>query len=129
MRRIIPIVLTALLLAACGTVQNVGNLLSSPATSVALYDAELGYASTQKLALRYYAYCFTNHTYAQILADPVAKPICQTRRTVWRKVQKADRYALQTITTANSVLTSSAVDAAVAAVKAFTGAVPAVPVN
>lgn len=124
------VLLPALLwLGACSTTQQVTSLLGSPAATTAVYDAAASYAATQKLSLKYYQYCFTDRTYAQIQADPVAKGICQKRRTVWRAVQKADGYALKTLTTANSVLNQGAIDAAVAAVKAFTSTVPSVPVS
>lgn len=133
----IPALLLALTVSACGPGTKVGDLISlatstvtNPVTAVNVYQVKNGYAAALELAVAYRSYCWSK-SYAAILKDPVMKPLCQSRRSAVRSIQKAQLQAHDAIDQAqefvrlNPTLDASAVIAlAVKAVGSFRSAVP-----
>lgn len=115
--------------AALQTVQNAYTAITSPKT---IYDVKNAYAAGDTLVINYRKYCWSQ-SYATILADPIAKPICQNRRSVVRTAQSARLQAsnaiakAQTFIAQNPTLDASAVIAAAwNAVLAFKNNIPTV---
>lgn len=73
-----------------GCPASTGNIFQSipnPVTNIDIYRVKNTYAATLQLAKDWRAYCYSK-TYAAIMADPVAKPVCQHRRQTVRQIQK-----------------------------------------
>jgi len=126
MRRNFLGVLLALTVAACASVPN-------PLTDVTIFQLKNGYAIGLELAKGYDKYCHAK-PYKQLMLDPVAKPICQNRRTVQRNintygpkagslVRKAEAFVDANPTVSAASLISPAWDAVIA----FQNVIPRVP--
>lgn len=127
----------ALTLAACGG--KVGEFISAvttpivnPVSSVDIYRVKNVYAATLSLAADYRDYCW-GRSFRALMADPVAKPVCQRRRAVVRGIQSAAAKAKSAIASAEifvrdnpTVNAASAITAAWTAVRSFQSAVPSV---
>lgn len=90
MRRLLAATLLALLLAGCQTAGIPGVTsppLVNPITNLDIYRVKNTYAATLELAKQWRTYCWSK-TYAQILADPIMKPVCKDRRNTVRQIQK-----------------------------------------
>lgn len=103
--------------------------ITSPIGPVDIYRVKTVYASALEIAVGYREYCWSK-PYAVLMADPIAKPVCQSRRRNVRAMQAADIRADAAISTAENfirnnptVSAASAVSAAWAAVTDFQGAV------
>lgn len=137
-RFLAPLVLAiSLTLAGCGG--NIGKVISAATTTVKnpvsttdIYRAKNVYAASLELAVKYRQYCW-GKPYRAILADSVAKPVCQHRRAVVRKIQSADAKAYSAITRADSFVrnnptlnAATVISEAWDAVRAFQNAIPRV---
>lgn len=89
MKRLLAIPLLALLLAACQvTIPGItSSPIVNPITNVDIYRVKNTYAATLQLAKDWRTYCWSK-SYAALLADPIAKPVCKDRRNVVRQIQK-----------------------------------------
>jgi len=99
--------------------------VTNPVGTVDIYRVKNVYAATLQIAVKYRDYCW-GRSYAALMADKVAKPVCQNRRQVVRKLQAADQKAYAAIVTADrfarnnpTLNASSAVSAAWKAVTDF----------
>jgi hypothetical protein len=127
---LIPLLLAGLALGGC--LQTFGEVTRAVTTTIAnpvggknIYQAKLVYASALEIAVKYREYCYSR-PYASLMADPVAKPICQNRRPNVRALQSARWKASAAIRTADNFVrnnptlnATSAIGAAWAAVTDF----------
>jgi len=119
MRKIALTLFLALGLTACANQPN-------PISSVTLYQVKNVYAIGLQLVVDYRNYCWAR-PYAVLMADPVAKPLCQNRRANVRAAQSAKAVAKKAVNTAEAIGTSDVITVAWNAVNVFKNAVPAVP--
>lgn len=99
--------------------------ITNPVAPVNIYQAKLVYADTLELANGYREYCYSK-PYASLMIDPVAGPVCKSRRQVILKMQAADDKAYAAIKSADNFVknnptldATSAIKAAIAAVTDF----------
>lgn len=129
MKRLFIILAVTLSLGGCANLGKVAEFvttgITNPVGAVNIYQAKNVYASALEIAAGYREYCWSR-AYAALMADPVAKPICQNRRPIMRTIQDADNKAFAAIQRAenfvrnNPTLNASAViNEALAAVSAF----------
>ena len=148
MKRIIIALTLSLSLAGCaGLAEKVLNLpagvlatsISNPVAPVNIYQAKTVYDATLELANGYRDYCYSK-PFAALMADPVSKPVCKSRRAIVRAMQAADDKAAAAMETANNFVrnnptldATSVIRAAIAAVAEFqniatTTAKPIIPI-
>lgn len=134
----IPALLLALAVSACGPGSKVGDLISAatttivnPVDAVDIYRAKNVYAASLALAVEWRTYCWSK-PYAVLMAAPVDKALCQNRRSRVRTIQLSQAKAssalidAQTFVRDNPTLSAtSVITAAWAAVTNFKNAVPA----
>lgn len=91
---VLPLMLLALALGGCAGVEKVGQIaaaittnVTNPVSTTDVYRAKNVYAATLQLAADWRRYCWAR-PYAELMADPVAKPVCERRRAVLRKIQE-----------------------------------------
>lgn len=121
---ILPLLLV-LALTGCAGIPN-------PVSGTNIYQVKTVYAGTLELVVKWRELCWSR-PYAALMADPIARPICQDRRSRLRAIQSADTKAFAAITTAENFVTNNptlnagtAVSVAWDAVTIFQRAVPAV---
>lgn len=76
----------ALTVGACTTSNPLAPIVN-PITNVDIWRVKNTYAATLQLAASWRSFCYAR-TYAALMADPVAKPVCQNRRNTVRQIQK-----------------------------------------
>lgn len=134
MKRILllPLLLLSLSLAGCGAAENLGKLVKAATTTIAnpvgqvdIYRVKNVYAAALEIAVKYRQFCWAK-PYAEIMADPVARPVCRNRRQIVAALHSADRKAFAAITAAENFVrnnptlnASAAINAAWAAVTDF----------
>lgn len=93
----------ALGVAGCGTPGGdfLGTGIVNPVTNLDIYRVKNVYAATLDLSVRWRAYCY-EVSYAQILADPIRKPVCKDRRAVVRQIQKYQPIAGEAVRKADA---------------------------
>ena len=128
MKSLIAAIGLALLVAGCATTGGVQN----PLTSVDMYRVKNTYAATLELVVAWRNYCWSK-SYAAIIADPVAKPVCENRRARLRTIQSAQakagsavRYADNFIKANPTINIASVIGPAWDAVSLFQSVVPRV---
>ena len=135
--RTLAVILLATPLAACGagsTIDTAFNALTTtitnPVTSVDIYRVKNTYAAADQLVVDYRKYCWSQ-PYAALMADPIAKPICQNRRPVVRAAQSYRAKASFAIGQADTFIrnnptlnASTVVTAAWSAVTAYQNSIP-----
>lgn len=119
---LIPLLLSGLLLGGClQTVSDVTRAITTTITNpiggTNIYQAKLVYASALEIAVKYRDYCWSK-PYATLMADPVAKPICQNRRPNVRAMQAARWKASAAIRTAENFVRDNPTLNATAAISA-----------
>lgn len=131
----------AIMLGGCATANLPGKLgeivkvvtttIENPVGEVDIYRVKNAYAAGLELAAEYRRYCWSA-PYATLMADPVAKPVCERRRAVVRAMQTAKGHAKAALASAETFIrdnptlnATSAINAAWKAVKDFQSAVPA----
>lgn len=85
-----------LALGGCGTVGDVVSRVGAgiaqgvpnPITQVDIYRVRNTYAASLEAAAAWRTYCYAR-PYAVLIRDPIARPICQDRRSVIRRLQDA----------------------------------------
>lgn len=76
------------MIAGCSiTARDVVSGVPNPITNVDIWRVKNTYAATLQLAKDWRTYCWSK-SYAQILADPIMKPVCRDRRNTVRQIQK-----------------------------------------
>lgn len=136
MKRLLVVCAIALSLGGCagtklGTaVQIATTTITNPVDSVDIYRVKNAYAAALSLAVQYRQYCWSK-PYLTLMADPIAKPVCQNRRAAVRSAQVASRNARGAIAAAenfvanNPTLNASVVvNAALQAVTDFQNSIP-----
>lgn len=136
----IPLLACALALSACaGSVQKAGNIVGAvtqtvvnPLGEVDIYRVKNVYTAGLQLAADYRKYCWSK-SYAALMADPIARPVCQNRRPNVRAMQAAKNIASNAIRVAERFIRNnpsgnavSYVNAAWNAVQDFRAAIPSV---
>lgn len=104
---------------------------ANPVDRTDIHRAELAYAAALELAVEYRRYCWSA-PYATLMADPVARPICEKRRAAVRLMQRYRRIAgvalgeAQQFVANNPTLSAAGiVGAAWSAIDNFQRAIPA----
>lgn len=139
MKRILllPTLLLALAVSACGPGSKVGDLLTAatttitnPVDAVDIYRVKNVYAASLDLMVKYREFCWSK-PYAALMADPVAKPTCQSRRAAVRAMQSAQVNAHAAIAAAEDFVrnnptlnAATAIAAAWSAVTTFQNTMP-----
>ena len=135
MRKILTVLAVSFALSGCAQlgqiVSTATTTITNPVNAVDIYRVKNVYAATLQAAEDWRVFCWAK-PYAAILADPVAKPICQHRRPWLRAIQAAQVKASSAVTSATAFVqnyptldASTAIAAAWAAVNDFKNAVPA----
>jgi hypothetical protein len=142
LRSLTGIVLATLLVAGCTTV-DLGKVFTgttNPVTSVDMYRVKNVYGATLELVIKWREYCGipagatkSTRSYASLMTDPIAKPVCQNRRATLRVIQSSQAKAGSAITYADNwvranptVSAASVIGPAWDAVTLFQQAVPKV---
>ena len=136
MKKIIIPFLLALSLAGCagiGTAFNVAtSTITNPISSVDIYRVKNVYAASLQLAADYRTACWSK-PYAVLMADPIAGPVCKSRRAVVRKIQAADAVASVAVRRADAFVKNNptlnagtVINEAWSAVTAFQAVIPSV---
>ncbi len=137
MRRILmlPVLLLSIALAGCGG--KVGDLLTvatttivNPVDAVDIYRVKNVYAASLEGMKAYRGYCWSK-PYKDLMADPIAQPICKSRRPVYRVMLTTKAKASQAIIDATVFVrdhptldAASVISAAWTAVTNFRNATP-----
>jgi hypothetical protein len=90
--------------------------VTNPVKEVNIYQVKSGYAAVLEVAASYRDYCWSK-SFAALMADPIAKPICEHRRSVMRAVDKADDRAFDAITRAETFIRNNPTISAVSVVR------------
>lgn len=133
---VLPLLLIALALPACAPLTKFADTITqtivNPLGPVDIYRVKNVYAAGLTLAAEYRNYCWSR-TYASLMADPVARPLCQNRRPNVRTIQFASGEASKAIRIADNFIRQNPsgnavtyVTAAWDAVQAFRSTIPAV---
>lgn len=105
MRKIFIVFAVALSLAGCaGTpfgdaLKVATSTYTNPVGPVNIYQVKQGYAAVLEVANGYREFCYAQ-PYAVLMKDPIAGPVCKSRRSVIRAIQSADTKAFNAITRA-----------------------------
>lgn len=124
---IAPLIALVLALTGCaGTpagdaIRAATSIASRPITAVDIYVVKNLYAVALTGLNEYEAYCWSK-PYALLMRDPIAKPICQSRRPVLRAMKQQQAKAEVAVHAAES--NPTLITAAWAAVNAFKATVP-----
>lgn len=127
------LVAASLTLAACGPqLRALTTTIENPIGPVDIWRVKNTYGATLVLAVEYREYCWSK-PFAELMADPIAAPLCRSRRKVVRTFQNARYKASGAIIAADrfvrdnpTINAASAIGAAWKAVSDFKSAVPAV---
>lgn len=96
--------------------------IANPVQEVNIYQVKTGYAAVLEVAASYRDYCWSK-PFAALMADPIAKPVCEHRRSIMRAVDKADDRAFDAITRAETFIRTNPTINAVSVVRAAWAAV------
>lgn len=116
----------SLALGACAPVSRVADFVSvasQPVSEVNIYRVKNLYAAALQAVVEYREYCWAR-PYAALMADPIAKPICERRRAIVRAVQQRRPAVAAVIKSAE--LGNSTVAIAWQAVNDFSNLIPRV---
>lgn len=90
--------------------------IANPVQEVNIYQVKTGYAAVLEVAASYRDYCWSK-PFAALMADPIAKPICEHRRSIMRAIDKADDHAFDAITRAETFIRNNPTINAVSVVR------------
>lgn len=135
MKRLLLPMLLALSLGGCVTTtldpnapsvfsggQSVTARIPNPVGAVDIYRIKAVYASANRVVVGYRQYCW-ERSYKALMADPVARPICQNRRANVRAAQAARAKAARAIIAADQFIRNNPTLSAISAVSAAWAAV------
>jgi hypothetical protein len=131
------LVASSLLFGGCAGTQ-IGDLISianaqiaNPISATNVYQVKNGYAASLQIAAEWRQYCYSMR-YKVILADPIARPVCSSRRAVVRSIKTYGPMAGQAVQDAETFVAqhptldaSAVISAAMQAVARFRAAIPA----
>lgn len=105
--------------------------IANPISATNIYQVKNGYAAALELAKGWREYCFSM-SYKVIMADPVARPVCSSRRSVVRAIRTYGPPAGRAIVDAETFVSqhptldaSAVISVAVQAVAKFRSVIPA----
>jgi predicted small secreted protein len=141
MRRInlaAALVAVSLTLGGCMTLSEIGTAfhyatasVNNPVSATNIYQIKNGYAAAAQLAVEYRNYCWSA-SYRVLMADPVGKALCKSRRPVTRAIMAADSKAFFAVSAAENFVrdnptlsAATVISAAAKAVADFRNAIPA----
>lgn len=128
MKRIMLAVALALSLAGCGHIGDALKLatasIENPISGVDIYRVKNTYAAALEIAAEYRRYCWSA-PYKALMADAVARPLCQKRRAVVRRIDSADDKASAAISAAETFVANNPTISAVTVIGAAWDAVTA----
>lgn len=128
MKHIASIVTLALSLAGCGhfgdTLKLATSSIENPISGVDIYRVKNTYAAALEIAAEYRRYCWSA-PYKALMADAVARSLCQKRRAVVRTIDSADDKASAAISAAESFVANNPTISAVTVIGAAWDAVAA----
>ena len=87
MKMLRPLLMVAALALGACTTTNPFSTITNPVTNLDIWRVKNTYAATLQLAVSWRSFCYSR-PYATLMADPVAKPVCQNRRNTVRQIQK-----------------------------------------
>jgi hypothetical protein len=90
--------------------------IANPVKEVNIVQVKTGYAAVLEIAASYRDYCWSK-PFAALMADPIAKPVCEHRRSIMRAVDKADDHAFDAITRAETFIRNNPTINAVSVVR------------
>lgn len=103
--------------------------ITNPATPVNIYQVKSVYATALDLANGYRDYCYAR-PYKTLMSDPIAGPVCKSRRSIVAKLGVADDQASNAIAKAEAFIKAnptlsavSVIQSAYVAVVSFQGAI------
>lgn len=79
----------------------------NPAGPVNIYQVKQGYAAVLEIAAGYRDYCYPTNpfkSYKALMADPIAGPVCKSRRAVVRAIASSDTKASAAIARADAFI-------------------------
>ncbi len=92
----------------------------NPATPVTIAQVKESYDGALKVAAAYRDYCYPTHpfkAYKDLMADPIAGPLCKYRRRVVLAINKADDKAFDAIQKAEEFIAANPTVSAVSVVR------------
>lgn len=105
--------------------------IANPITATNVYQVKNGYAAALQVAADWRQYCFSMK-YRAIMADPIAKPVCSSRRSVVRAIRTYGPVAGKAVQDAESFVAqhptldaSTVISVAMQAVAKFRAVIPA----
>jgi hypothetical protein len=122
MKRLVLVFALALSLGGCaGTpagdaLRVATSTITNPVKEVNIYQVKTGYAAVLEVVAGYRDYCWSK-PFAALMADPIAKPVCEHRRSVMRAAQKADDRAHDAIVRAETFIRNNPTINAVSVVR------------
>jgi hypothetical protein len=90
--------------------------IANPATPVNIYQVKSVYAAALDLANGYRDYCYAR-PFKTLMADPIAGPVCKSRRSIVRKLGVADDQASAAIAKAEDFIARNPTISAVTVVR------------
>jgi len=131
------LVAISLFLGGCAGTQ-IGDLISianaqiaNPISAGNVYQVKNGYAAALQVAADWRQYCFSMR-YKVIMADPIARPVCSSRRSVVRSLRTYGPMAGRAVQDAETFVAqhptidaSAVISAAMQAVARFRASIPA----
>jgi hypothetical protein len=105
--------------------------IANPISAANVYQVKNGYAAALQIAADWRQYCFSMK-YKVIMADPIARPICSSRRTVVRSLRTYGPVAGRAVQDAETFVAqhptldaSTVISVAMQAVAKFRAVIPA----
>lgn len=105
--------------------------IANPITATNVYQVKNGYAASLQIAADWRQYCFSMK-YRTIMADPIAKPVCSSRRSVVRAIRTYGPVAGKAVQDAETFVAqhptldaSAVISVAMQAVAKFRAVIPA----
>lgn len=132
---LIPLLALSLFVAGCAgnPLGRFGDAIQTATTAVTdpvnIYRVKLTYAAALEVSVTWRDTCWSG-PYAQLVAEPVTRALCQNRRATLRAIQRADLRAQAAIRSAEQFQradpqsAAAAITAAWNAVLTFQGAIP-----
>lgn len=105
--------------------------IANPISATNVYQVKNGYAAALQIAADWRQYCFSMK-YKVLMADPIARPVCSSRRSVVRSLKAYGPMAGQAVRDAETFVVqhptldaSAVISVAMQAVARFRASIPA----